>query len=112
MGQIHMGRVNPFRALVSCLAAEEFLLLRKAVDERHCREEVGVGTLAEAAAAYGPDPKCPGCGAWRDGSTAAGFPRWRCRCCGRRFKLLYGHHPRALPKAAPRPGLLHQAHVP
>lgn len=77
-----------------------------------CREEVGVGTLAVAAAAYGPDPKCSGCGAWRDGSTAAGVPRWRCRCCGRRFKLPYGHRPRALPKAAPRPGLLHQAHVP
>ncbi|MEO2501698.1 hypothetical protein [Collinsella aerofaciens] len=59
MGQIHMGRANPFRALVACLAAEEFLPLREAVDERRCREEVGVGTLAEAAAAYGPDPKCP-----------------------------------------------------
>lgn len=103
MGQIHMGRANPFRALVACLAAEVFLPLRKAVDERRCREEVGVGTLAEAAAAYGPDPKCSGCGAWRDGSTAAGVPR---------FRLPYGHRPRALPKAAPRPGLLHQAHVP
>lgn len=112
MGQIQMGRANPFRALVACLAAEEFLPLRNAVDERRCREEVGVGTLAVAAAAYGPDPKCSGCGAWRDGSTAAGVPRWRCRCCGRRFKLPYGHRPRALPKAAPRPGLLHQAHVP
>ena len=37
MGQIHMGRVNPFRALVAGLAADEFLPLREAVDERRCR---------------------------------------------------------------------------
>ena len=64
--------------------------LREAVGERRCREEVGVDSFAEAAAAYGPDPKCPGCGAWREGSTAAGVPRWRCRCCGRRFNSLTG----------------------
>ena len=32
--------------------------------------------LAEAAAAYRPDPKFPGCGgrgAWRDGSTAPAY---------------------------------------
>ena len=55
--------------------------------ERRCRDEVGVGTLAEAAAAHRPDLECSECGArgaWRDGSTAAGVPRWRCRCCGRR----------------------------
>ncbi|WP_147357350.1 IS1 family transposase [Collinsella sp. AM15-2] len=93
MGQIHMGRANPFRALVAGLAADEFMLLREAVDERRCRDEVGVGTLAEAAAPYRPDPKCPGFGArgaWRDGSTAAGVPRWRCRSCGRRFTSLTG----------------------
>lgn len=56
MGQIHMGRANPFRALVAGLTADEFLPLREAVDERRSREEVGVGTLAEAAAAYRPDP--------------------------------------------------------
>lgn len=46
------------------------------------------GTLVEAAAAYRPDPGRPECGAgsvWRNGSTAAGVSRWRCRCCGRRF---------------------------
>ena len=88
MGQIHMGRANPFRALVAGLTADEFLLLREVVDKRRRREEVGVGTLAEAAAAYRPDPGCPECGAggaWRNGSTAAGVSRWRCRCCGRRF---------------------------
>lgn len=31
-----------------------------------------------------------GGGAWRDGSTTAGVPRWRCRCCGRRFTSLTG----------------------
>lgn len=54
------------------LTADKFVLLREAVDERCCREEVGVGTLAEAAEAYRSEPKCPGCGAhgaWRDGST-------------------------------------------
>lgn len=38
-------------------------------------------------------PECPGCGArvaWRDGSIALGVPRWRCRCCGRRFTSLTG----------------------
>lgn len=87
-GQIHTGRANPFRALVAGLTADEFLLLREVVDKRRRREEVGVGTLAEAAAAYRPDPGCPECGArrvWRNGSTAAGVSRWRCRCCGRRF---------------------------
>ena len=69
MGQIHMGRANPFRALVADLtadeflllgeAADEFLLLGEAVDERRCRDEVGVGTLAEAAEAYRAEPKCP-----------------------------------------------------
>lgn len=87
-GQIHTGRANPFRALVAGLTADEFLLLREVVGKRRRREEVGVGTLTEAAAAYRPDPGCPECGAggvWRNGSTAAGVSRWRCRCCGRRF---------------------------
>lgn len=47
-----------------------------------------MGTLAEAAVAYRPDPGRPECGAegvWRNGSTAAGVSRWRCRYCGRRF---------------------------
>lgn len=88
-----MGRANPFRALVAGLSADEFLPLREAVDERRCRDEVGVGTLAEAAAAYRPDPGCPECGARgasRDGSIAAGVPRWRCRRCGRRLTSLAG----------------------
>lgn len=52
-----MGRENPFGELVVVLTADEFLLLRKAVDERRCRDEVGVGKLAENAAAYLPDPE-------------------------------------------------------
>ena len=58
-----MERANPFRALVAGLTADEFLLFREAVGERHCRNEVGVGTLAVAAAAYWPDSGCPECGA-------------------------------------------------
>lgn len=53
MGQIHMGRANPFRALVTGLTADELLLLREAVDERRCSDEVGAGTLAEAARPIG-----------------------------------------------------------
>lgn len=44
-----------------------------------CRREGRVASTAEVTH-----------GAWRDGSTAAGFPRWRCRCCGRRFTSLTG----------------------
>lgn len=88
MGQIHMERANPFGALVADLTADEFLLFRETVDERRCREEVGVSTLAEVAVAYRPDPgysECGARGAWRDGSTTAGATGWRCRSCGRRF---------------------------
>ena len=59
-GQIHMGRANSFRAIVAGLTADEFQLPREAVDERRCRDEIGLGTLAEAAAAYRTDPECPG----------------------------------------------------
>lgn len=59
MGQIHMGRANPFRAPVAGLTADEFLLLSEAADKGHCREDVGVGTLAEAAAAYRPATGSP-----------------------------------------------------
>ena len=34
MGQIHLGRANPFGALVAGLVAGEFLLFREAVDDR------------------------------------------------------------------------------
>ena len=73
MGQIHMGRANPFRALVAGLTADEFLLLREAVDERRCREEVGEGTLTEAAEAYRPDPGCPGRGCKALADELAGY---------------------------------------
>lgn len=43
------------------LSADEFLLLRETVDERYCRDEVGVSTFAKAVAAYRPDPRFPGC---------------------------------------------------
>lgn len=35
-------------------------------------------------------PECGARGAWRDGSVSAGVPKWRCRCCGRRFTFLKG----------------------
>lgn len=51
------NRENPYGELVAVLTADEFLLFRKAVDEMRCRDEVGVGMLAENAAAYLPDPE-------------------------------------------------------
>ncbi len=63
MGQIHMGRANPFVTLVACLDTEGFLLPRKAVDERRRREDVDVHAPVEAAEAYRTEPGCPGCGA-------------------------------------------------
>lgn len=92
-GNTDMGRANPYEGLVASLSADEFRQLIEAVEERRCREEVGLGTLAEAAAAYRPRPACPSCGEkgpWRDGSAASGAPRWRCPSCGRRFNSLTG----------------------
>ena len=60
MGQIHMGRESLFTALVTCFTADQLPLLREAIDARRCHDEVGVGTLTGAAAAYWPDPKCRG----------------------------------------------------
>lgn len=87
------GKSEPLYGARGAPHRRRVLLLREAVDERRCHEEVGVGKLAAAAAAYRPDPGCPGCGARgarREGSTAAGVPRWRCRSCGRRFTSLTG----------------------
>ncbi len=42
MGQIHMGRANPFGELVAGLTADEFLLLRDTVDESRCRKPLPV----------------------------------------------------------------------
>lgn len=75
MGQIYMGRANPFGALATGLTADEFLPLREAVDERRCRKEVGAGTLAEGAAAYRLNPGVPGMRRLGGRSTAAGVPR-------------------------------------
>ena len=88
-----MPRANPFLAMVDGLSPDDFALLSSAVAERRCREEVGFGTFAEAAALYRPDPPCPACkakGAWRDGLTDAGVQRFLCHECGTRFNSLTG----------------------
>lgn len=88
-----MPRTNPFLATVVGLSPDDFALLSSAVAERRCREEVGFGTFAEAAALYRPDPPCPACrakGAWRDGLTDAGVQRFLCHECGTRFNSLTG----------------------
>ncbi len=82
------NRENPFTELVAALSGGEFELLVHAVEERKCRDAVGVGTLAEAAERFRPHPKCPKCGdahPMKDPRTAAGIQRWRCPACGRRY---------------------------
>ena len=73
------------------------------------------GHARRAAAAYRPDPKCPGCGArgaWRDGSTADGGFKVALPLLRQEVHLPHRHRPRTPPKAAPRLDLLHQAHAP
>lgn len=72
-----MGRANPFRELVAGLTADEFLLLIEAADERHRRDEVVVGTLAEAKASYRPDPRRPGVRRAAPGETGPPRPASR-----------------------------------
>lgn len=79
-----MKHENPYAGLVGSLTPAEFEDLSDAVEERGLREELGFGTLAEAAELYRPDPACPECGeggARRDGVSASGLQRWRCRAC-------------------------------
>lgn len=88
-----MERANPHAGLVGSPTPAEFEDLSDAVEERRLREELGFGTLAEAAEPYRPDPACPECGeggARRDGASASGLQRWRCRACGTRFTSLTG----------------------
>lgn len=88
-----MKRLNPYSGLVGGLSAGELELLSAAVEERRLREEIGVGTLAEAADRYRPRPACPACGEaspWRDGREPSGVRRWRCPSCGARFASLTG----------------------
>lgn len=88
-----MSKENPFTQFVSELPEDRFAMLREAVAERRCRGEIGVGTLAEAAALHRPDPSCPKCGSpapHRDGMSPSGLQRYRCRRCGARFNSLTG----------------------
>ena len=50
-----MPRENPFTGRLAALSDEDFALLRAAADGRRCREGVGFGTFAEAAALCRPD---------------------------------------------------------
>ena len=71
-GNAQMNRHSAFADAVAALDEGDFELLRRAVDERCCREKHGFGTLAEAADLYRTDPACPSCRAaspFRDGRT-------------------------------------------
>ena len=88
-----MPRENPFAGMVSGMSPDDFALLSSAVAERECRDSVGFGTFAEAAALYRPCPPCPECGGedpWRDGVSGSGLQRFVCRACGRRYNSLTG----------------------
>ncbi|WP_204212405.1 IS1595 family transposase [Collinsella sp. An271] len=93
MGHAAMKHANPYAGLVGSLTPGELDLLSDAVEEHRLREEVGFGTLAEAAELYRPSPRCPRCGsgpAWGDGFEPSGVRRWRRPSCGARFTSLTG----------------------
>lgn len=94
-GNAQMSRHSAFADAVSALDEGDFELLRRAVDERCCREKHGFGTLAEAADLYRTDPPAPpaarprpsGTGGSPEGSSAGaaapagpGSPRSPARC--------------------------------
>ena len=88
-----MEHANPYSGLVGSLTPAEFEALSDAVEEHRLREELGFGTLAEAAETFHPSPPCPRCGAapaWRDGLEPSGVRRWGCPVCGARFTSLTG----------------------
>lgn len=88
-----MPRENPYAGMVAALSPGDFELLSSAVRERECREAVGFGTFAEAAALYRSDPPCPDCRSRDvrlDGHEESGLQRFRCRECGRRYNSLTG----------------------
>ena len=88
-----MPRNNPYAGEVSALPPEDFELLCDAVLERRCRDEIGFGTFAEAAALYRGCPDCPACHSddfARWGISGNGLQRYRCRTCGVRYNSLTG----------------------
>lgn len=88
-----MKHANPCAGPAGSLTPAGLGLLSDDVEERRLREEVGFGTLAEAADLYRPHPPCPACGlspAWRDSRESSGVQRRRCPSCGARFTSLAG----------------------
>lgn len=89
--QRHAITPEPVRG--SALSADDFRLLREAVETRRCRGLVGVGSFDEAADRWRPSPPCPACGSpgtIRRGRTSAGRRFRECRACGRKFASLTG----------------------
>lgn len=84
---------NPYWELVSALPEDRLRQLASAVAARKCRDSVGFSTFDEAAGAYRPEPPCPSCGSHspaKDGFSAPGRRRWRCKECGFRYNSLTG----------------------
>ena len=87
-----MSVPSPCQGAVDALSRDDFEELRRAVEARGCREEVGAGTLAEAAELWRPEPRCPSCGGAgrRNGHRGDGAQLWRCPACGRGYVALSG----------------------
>lgn len=88
-----MSKPNPFAGEVDALSSADFALLQQAVETRKCREGVGVGDYAAAAAKWRPRPSCPACksdNCRRKSLAPAGHQRWVCKECGARFNSLTG----------------------
>lgn len=96
------------------LTAEEFQLLREAVDERRCRDGTGAGVHSEAGAPYRRTWNARGTALAAPGGTVSSLPTSRsgAAAVAAGGSPPQGHRPRALPNAAPRLGLLNQAHAP
>ena len=80
-----MSKPNPFAGEVDALSSADFTLLQQAVETGRCREEVGVGDYAAAAAKWRPKPSYPACRSnkcTKKSLAPAGHQRWECKECG------------------------------
>jgi len=88
-----MTQANPFAGRIASLSNDDFAMLTNAVLERRCRDDLGFGTFAEAAAIFRPSPPCNLCkdpAPVKDGISSSGLQRYRCNSCGNRFNSLSG----------------------
>lgn len=105
-----LKRLNPYSGLVGGLSAGELELLSAAIEERRLREEIGVGTLAEAADRYRPPPgvlRLRGGVAVEGRARAVRRPALALPELRGEVHLAHGNRPRELQEAAVELGILH-----